>query len=224
MAARSRQLRRVRPRHGSDPGQVPGQPSDYRRRRSASIRRTCSRPSVSCRATTRRPNRYSATDVVAALKQAAERGVRLQNIRSVAGFERRLNDITCSGCHQTRGIGGFHFPGVDSMAAEPSNSTIVPASPHFFGDQVRRRDILTRFGTANRRIIRADFQNGRNCAAAGNWPEPNTMTAGARIVRAYVRRPIMTAASGHGPAHKGSRYNRSAAPSRMGMCFVSDRH
>ncbi len=63
--------------------------------------------------------------------------------RSVAGFERRLNDITCAGCHQTRGIGGFHFPGVDWMRKNPSNSTFVPASPHFFGDQIRRRDILT---------------------------------------------------------------------------------
>jgi hypothetical protein len=85
---------------------------------------------------------FSDHDVVAALQQAAERGIRLQNIRSVAGFERRLNDISCAGCHQTRGIGGFHFPGVDWMAAKPSNSTIVPGSPHFFGDQVRRRDIL----------------------------------------------------------------------------------
>ncbi len=86
---------------------------------------------------------FTETDVVAALKKAAEDGVTLQNIRSVAGFERRLNDMTCSGCHQTRGIGGFHFPGVDWMAANPSNSTVVPASPHFFGDQIRRRDILT---------------------------------------------------------------------------------
>jgi hypothetical protein len=86
---------------------------------------------------------FTETDVVAALKSAAERGIRLQNIRSVAGFERRLNDVTCAGCHQTRGIGGFHFPGVDWMAAKPDNSTVVPASPHFFGDQVRRRDILT---------------------------------------------------------------------------------
>ena len=85
---------------------------------------------------------FSDHDVVAALERAAERGVSLQNIRSVAGFERRLNDITCAGCHQTRGIGGFHFPGVDWMAARPSNSTVVPGSPHFFGDQVRRRDIL----------------------------------------------------------------------------------
>jgi hypothetical protein len=86
---------------------------------------------------------FRESDVVAALKQAAEQGTGLQNIRSLAGFEQRLNDITCSGCHQTRGIGGFHFPGVDWMAAKPSNSTVVPASPHFFGDQPRRRDILT---------------------------------------------------------------------------------
>ncbi|MGA7482135.1 MAG: hypothetical protein WBW26_09690 [Bradyrhizobium sp.] len=86
---------------------------------------------------------FSREDVVTALQKAAERGISLQNIRSVAGFERRLNDITCAGCHQTRGIGGFHFPGVDWMATNPSNTLIVPASPHFFGDQVRRRDILT---------------------------------------------------------------------------------
>jgi hypothetical protein len=86
---------------------------------------------------------FSEADVVAALRKAAEGGVKLQNIRSPAGFERRLNDVTCAGCHQTRGIGGFHFPGVDWMAEKPSNTTVVPASPHFFGDQIRRRDILT---------------------------------------------------------------------------------
>jgi hypothetical protein len=86
---------------------------------------------------------FNDSDVVAALKKAADSGVAFENIRSVAGFERRLNDMTCAGCHQTRGIGGFHFPGVDWMAQKPSNSSVVPASPHFFGDQIRRRDILT---------------------------------------------------------------------------------
>jgi hypothetical protein len=85
---------------------------------------------------------FGESEVVAALKYAAAQGVAFENIRSVAGFERRLNDVSCAGCHQTRGIGGFHFPGVDWMAGKPSNSTVVPASPHFFGDQVRRRDIL----------------------------------------------------------------------------------
>jgi hypothetical protein len=86
---------------------------------------------------------FTEKDVVGALEKSA---ATLQNIQSVAGFARRLNDIGCGGCHQTRGIGGFHFPGVDWMAAKPSNSTVVPASPHFFGDQVRRRDILTALG------------------------------------------------------------------------------
>jgi hypothetical protein len=99
---------------------------------------------------------FSDSDVVGALQKAAERGTGLQNIRSVAGFERRLNDITCAGCHQTRGIGGFHFPGVDWMAAKPSNATIVPASPHFFGDQTRRRDILS----AIRDGGRVDYSRG----------------------------------------------------------------
>jgi hypothetical protein len=86
---------------------------------------------------------FGESDVIVALKTAASQGIPLENIRSVAGFERRLNDISCAGCHQTRGIGGFHFPGVDWMAEKPSNSDVVPGSPHFFGDQVRRRDILT---------------------------------------------------------------------------------
>jgi hypothetical protein len=64
--------------------------------------------------------------------------------------------MTCSGCHQTRGIGGFHFPGVDWMAANPPNTIVVPASPHFFGDQVRRRDIVTAFRDGKQ----PDFSHG----------------------------------------------------------------
>jgi hypothetical protein len=100
---------------------------------------------------------FKQSDVVTALKQAAERGVGFENIRSAAGFERRLNDMTCAGCHQTRGIGGFHFPGVDWMAAKLSNSTVVPGSPHFFGDQVRRRDIVT---ALSRGVPQPDFSRG----------------------------------------------------------------
>jgi hypothetical protein len=80
---------------------------------------------------------FSDGDVVAALAVVASRGVVLQNIHSPAGFARRLGDIGCGGCHQVRGIGGFHFPGVD--AASPAT---VAMSPHFNGDQPRRRDIL----------------------------------------------------------------------------------
>jgi hypothetical protein len=99
---------------------------------------------------------FTRDDIVGALEKAAARGLNLENIRSVAGFERRLNDISCAGCHQTRGIGGFHFPGVDWMAENPSNSIVVPGSPHFFGDQVRRRDILASIRDGKR----VDFSRG----------------------------------------------------------------
>lgn len=84
---------------------------------------------------------FSERDVIAALESTAAQGGALENIRSPAGFARRLNDITCGGCHQIRGIGGFHFPGADTLAEQSTQGT-VPASPHFLGDQVRRRDIV----------------------------------------------------------------------------------
>src|SRR5260370_31404779 len=82
---------------------------------------------------------FSENDVVGALKKASENGVKLQNIRSVAGFERRLNNINCTRRHQTRGIGGFHFPGLDWIAAKPSNPGLGPASPPFLRYPVRPR-------------------------------------------------------------------------------------
>lgn len=88
------------------------------------------------------PALFGDGDIIDALQRASQSGVALQNIRSVAGFARRLNDITCAGCHQTRGIGGFHFPGADAGPGA------VAGSPLFFGDQVRRRDIVTAMADA----------------------------------------------------------------------------
>ena len=166
---------------------------------------------------------FRESDVVAALKQATERGG-LQNIRSPAGFERRLNDMTCSGCHQTRGIGGFHFPGVDWMAAKPDNSTVVPASPHFFGDQVRRRDILT----ALRDGKDADFSRG---FASRPQTRGSTELAGTEYndgwgAHCYVRRAN---AADNDSSFKswtcaaGLACEAVGQASRMGMCFVKSR-
>ena len=148
--------------------------------------------------------------------------MKLQNIRSLGGFERRLNDVTCSGCHQTRGIGGFHFPGVDWMAAKPSNTTVVPASPHFFGDQIRRRDILTALrdgkppdysrGFASRPQLRGSTE----LAGSGN-----ITTAGARIVMCRASRPpAMTEVSATGPAPRGWPVRPPARP-RVWACALS---
>jgi len=166
---------------------------------------------------------FSEDDVVGALRKAAESGVAMENIQSVAGFERRLNDIGCGGCHQTRGIGGFHFPGVDWMAVKPSNTIVVPASPHFFGDQVRRRDILAAFRDGRE----PDFSRG---FASRPQTRGATELAGTEYSdgwggHCYVRHDnaadndksfsAWTCASGLAC--------QTGPKTRMGMCFISTR-
>jgi hypothetical protein len=167
---------------------------------------------------------FKESDVVAALKKAAERGMALQNIRSLAGFERRLNDMTCAGCHQTRGIGGFHFPGVDWMTAKPSNSTVVPASPHFIGDQIRRRDIL------------ASMRDGRPPDYSRGFSSRPQLRGSAELAgteyddgwgaHCYVPRPNATdndRSFKSWTCAEGLACQAAGQASRMGMCFVKSR-
>ncbi|MFK4510268.1 hypothetical protein LPJ38_11515 [Bradyrhizobium daqingense] len=167
---------------------------------------------------------YSDNDVVGALKRAAARGVDMQNVRSVAGFQRRLNDVTCAGCHQTRGIGGFHFPGVDWFADSSSNSSIVAASPHFFGDQLRRRDILTAFAAGKR----PDFSRG---FASRPQTRGSRELAGTEYQDGWGAHCSLQN-QGSGTADKsftswscakGLTCQAAATSSRIGMCFIKTR-
>jgi hypothetical protein len=167
---------------------------------------------------------FSESDVVGALKRASAQGISPQNIRSAAGLERRLNDMTCTGCHQTRGIGGFHFPGVDWMAAKPSNSTVVPASPHFFGDQVRRRDILAAFRDGKQ----PDFSRG---FASRPQTRGSTELAGTEYqdgwgAHCYVQRAKAAendASFRSWTCAEGLACQAMNPASQMGMCFVKGR-
>ena len=167
---------------------------------------------------------FGEADVVAALRKASAGGAKLQNIRSVGGFQRRLNDMTCSGCHQTRGIGGFHFPGVDWMAARPSNSAVVPASPHFFGDQVRRRDILT----ALRDHRQPDYSRG--FSSRPQW-RGSTELAGTEYSDGWGAHCYVGSAKaadndrsfGSWGCAGGLACQAAGKTSRMGMCFVKSR-
>ncbi len=167
---------------------------------------------------------FAEHDVVAALEKAAKRGISLQNIRSVAGFERRLNDITCAGCHQTRGIGGFHFPGVDWMAAKPSNSTVVPGSPHFFGDQVRRRAILTSMRDGERPDYSRGFSSrpqSRGSSELAGSEYDDGWGAHCYSPRANAADNDRSFASW--TCAKGLACQVMSEASRMGMCFVGSR-
>jgi hypothetical protein len=167
---------------------------------------------------------FGESEVVAALKKAAAQGMAFDNIRSVAGFERRLNDITCAGCHQTRGIGGFHFPGVDWMTEKPSNSTVVPASPHFFGDQVRRRDILT----AMRDGKDPDFSRGFSDRpqSRGSTELAGTLYEDGWGAHCYQQRPKASdndASFRLWNCAEGLSCQPVGNSSRFGMCFVKSR-
>jgi len=167
---------------------------------------------------------FSEDDVVGALQKAADSGVQLQNIQSVAGFERRLNDIGCGGCHQTRGIGGFHFPGVDWMAAKPSNTTIVPASPHFFGDQMRRRDILT----AVRDGREPDFSRGFSSRPQLRGSAELTGTAyndgwGGHCYVRHDNAADTDRSFSSWSCASGLSCQPVSPATRMGMCFISTR-
>ena len=65
-----------------------------------------------------------------------------RHAKSPAALLRRLDDLTCSGCHESRSVAGFHFLGVDREGTSTSNALAAPFSPHFARDQQRRREIL----------------------------------------------------------------------------------
>ena len=171
---------------------------------------------------------FSESDIVAALRKAIEVGVTPANIRSVAGFKRRLNDVTCSGCHQTRGIGGFHFPGVDWMAARPSNAAVVPASPHFFGDQIRRRDILDSVKSGSSPDYSRGFSERPQLRTRSEFLAELKGTGYYDGWGAHCYQPGAKAAD-NDPSFRswtcaaGLACEPAGKTSRIGMCFVRDR-
>jgi hypothetical protein len=89
-----------------------------------------------------------------------------RTVRSPHGLLRRLNDMSCAGCHQGRTVAGFHFLGIDSTGTEAVNAIAVGMSPHFLLDQPRRLAYLTALSTdappvaARPLSVRADHGEG----------------------------------------------------------------
>lgn len=60
-------------------------------------------------------------------------------VASPAGLIARLDDGTCTGCHQGAATAGFHLIGHDEPDASPFNVVKVPISPHLYAEDARRR-------------------------------------------------------------------------------------
>lgn len=148
---------------------------------------------------------------MAALDEIAGRN---GTIKSPRGLIARLNDVSCTGCHQTRAIAGFHFTGADMAGNMRANEILVPASAHFFSDLARRRRILDEIGKGTS-LASVDFSRGfaarpseRSRAALANtalfdgWGAPCDTAAGTAkadatfaqwsCAKGLVCRPFMT--------------------------------
>ncbi len=97
--------------------------------------------SVSPRGLTRLNNRpYSRLYTEADWRGAKTKG--LASLTSPAAVLRRLDDLSCAGCHQGRSVAGFHLLGVDRADTATVNAVNVTGSPHLALDLPRRARFL----------------------------------------------------------------------------------
>lgn len=78
-------------------------------------------------------------------KESEFKGVdfkKYKTLKSPYSLLKRLNDLSCAGCHQGRTVAGFHFLGKDRSDVLPANSILSSFSSHFLNDQERRKDYL----------------------------------------------------------------------------------
>ncbi len=62
--------------------------------------------------------------------------------RTPAGLLRRLDTMTCKGCHQSRSLAGFHLLGEERDPDARWNALAAGASPHLLGELPYRRAFL----------------------------------------------------------------------------------
>jgi len=63
--------------------------------------------------------------------------------KSAPGLLRRLDQLTCPGCHQARSVAGFHLLGEDASDAPAENALSLAVSPQVMADLPRRARIAS---------------------------------------------------------------------------------
>jgi hypothetical protein len=96
----------------------------------------------------------SDAEIEKALASARAKRLDLHFIGDADDFRARLNDSTCTGCHQTRAIAGFHFPGQDPLDTPAPNAVYLAGSALFYGDQPRRMEVVHKVAESSRRRLR----------------------------------------------------------------------
>jgi hypothetical protein len=92
----------------------------------------------------------------------------LSQIKSPAGLVRRLDTMSCQGCHQSRGLAGFHVLGQDDADAPRANAIEVGTSPHLHEDLKYRKLALGAIASTGASSTPRPFAE-RNTAVAGDY-------------------------------------------------------
>lgn len=92
----------------------------------------------------------------------------LSLVKTPAGLVRRLDTMTCQGCHQSRGLAGFHVLGQDDADTPRANAIEVGTSPHLHDDLKFRKVALAGIANTGRSGTPRPFAE-RNGSIAGGY-------------------------------------------------------
>lgn len=102
---------------------------------------------------------------------------RLANVKGNKGLTERLNNLTCTGCHQASGTAGFHFLGMTGGLNSTFNQVVLPFSPHYYAERVRRQAYVAKLiaGEAANEFRPLSF------APPADWSGPKAKFGPARV-------------------------------------------
>lgn len=78
-------------------------------------------------------------------------------VKSKAALVRRLDTMTCNGCHQSRSLAGFHVLGNDRAEMPDVNALVEGISPHMRELLQFRRSDIVEIANANMQIAHVPF-------------------------------------------------------------------
>ncbi|HYP91090.1 MAG TPA: hypothetical protein VEQ59_23150, partial [Polyangiaceae bacterium] len=93
-----------------------------------------------------------------------------ETIRSPAALLRRLDGASCTGCHQSRSIAGFHHVGRDEEGAPVFNALRTGSSAHLTADLERRRHYVEDLAAGNAPEERRPFPERQGVGSGQGAP------------------------------------------------------
>jgi hypothetical protein len=93
-----------------------------------------------------------------------------RHAKSARGLLRRLDQLSCQGCHEARSVAGFHLLGEDAADAPPENALAAPVSAQVTEDLPRRLRIAEQMLSGAQPDFSAPF--AEHAGSAGSYGRP----------------------------------------------------